>query len=129
MASGKRITVLLETHPIYGLLLLTLKSGSATLRTFISGSPLSGIAGDRWQELLQKEYLVYPSNSDTRYVLDRLSIGDTTISKLEVRRSRRAGRFGLDGELGLNFFQKFREVCYQLPTEPDKPIILTLEEP
>ncbi len=129
MPDGQRITVPLELDSAFGLLLVPLKVGDSTLSMFISGSPVSGIASARWQDLLIEEHLIYPDFPASLHILDGLSIAGTPIPRLEVRRSRRASRFELDGELGLNFFQNFREVSFRMPAGPDGPILLTLELP
>ena len=127
MPDGRRIEVVLDVHPAFGLLLLPLQVGADQVFMFISGSPMSGIAPGSWGDLLLKEHLIYPDAPGSSHRLDHLRIGGEPVPPIEVRQSRRAGRFRLDGELGLNFFRNFREACFQMPADPNAPIVLSLE--
>lgn len=128
MPDGREITLPLQAHPVYGLLIMPIQIGDDIFSMFISGSPFSGLADTAWGQLLLSEDLVLPSEPGGRYRLDRLSLDGVSLAPLEVRLSRRAHRFGLDGELGLNFFRQFARVTYEIPEEQNQPVLLVLEQ-
>lgn len=126
MPDGPSIVVPLSLHSGFGLLLARLQIGRNTYAMFVSGSPMSGIASAVWDELVIGEHLVLPGTRDTVHGLDHVTIAGAPVPRFAVRRSRRATAFRLDGELGLNFFQLFREACFQLSPEGNRPMLMTL---
>ena len=59
MPDADRVSVQLSVDALFGLLTLPVQVGDLTLRMFISGSPVSGIAPQRWPDLLAQEHLVW----------------------------------------------------------------------
>ena len=129
MPDAARISVQLGIHPLFGLLILPVEIGTATLWMFISGSPVSGIAPQRWADLFAQEHLIYPGTARALHSLDHVTVAGAPVPRFQMRRSQRAGRFRLDGELGLNFFQLFPEACFHMPAQPDDAVLLTLQLP
>lgn len=126
MADPDEVSVRLTVHPDFRLLILPLQIGASTLHMFISGSPVIGISPDHWQRLLAEEHLVFPRERQRLYQLDHASVANMPVGRLSVRQSRRARAFGLDAEIGLNFFAAFSEACFQMPSQPDQLITLVL---
>jgi hypothetical protein len=81
-----------------------------------TGSPLSAISRQSHQELTSAGRLTPVDEPRRRYVLQGLSIQGQLIADLVVRVSLRVSQVGADGVLGLDFLQRFREVCFDVPS-------------
>jgi hypothetical protein len=81
-----------------------------------TGSPLSAISRQSYNELASAGRLIPFDEPRRRYILQGLSIQGQPIIDLQVRVSLRVTQAGADGVLRLDFLQQFREVCFDVPS-------------
>ena len=77
-----------------------------------SASPVSVISPGARDEL-ERQGLLPSSNQRNDYLLTHLSVQGQPLPDITVRVLPRLTRLGVDGLLGLDFFQMFEEVCFR----------------
>ena len=121
MAGSGELSVEAQIHPRLGWLLLSLQTGESVDAVFFSMafstiSPRSGISLPARNRVLPTGYLMTVAEKEDRYLLRDPRLSGQSIPDLEVGMSRLAGRAGVDGILGLDFFGRFIEVRFHLPS-------------
>jgi hypothetical protein len=79
-----------------------------------TGSLLSGVS-EATQQTLAANGLLEPSG-ERRFVLRRLAIQGQPVPDLVVRPSRRVTQAGASGVLGLDFFGRFTDIHFHVPS-------------
>lgn len=120
MVSGGELRFRASSHPRYGWLLIRLQVGEPPEDLVFDMAvstltPVSALSVAARNVLVTKGHITTLPQRADRYRLRDLQIEGHRFPDLEVGVSRFAGRAGVDGLLGLNFFQQFADVRLHVP--------------